>query len=239
MKHTYFYEKLNYNNADLFTLVWLPEEKGKFPSVLFRSPYVDHLADWDEDEICKLKYDEAKYWLEAGYAYIYQHCRGRGKSSGDCIPYINERADGLFYHDWVRARDFYNGEIFLCGISYTAAVHEVVAPYAEDIKGVVLDVMDPFRYNGYYRNGFFKVGLHGGWYTGMYKQKTMPDKGYDPAMFDMLPLSEYSQKVFGEKDRYFDEALKHPDKNDPYWTSEEAGGDYYKALLETKVPVLL
>lgn len=238
MKHIHFYKYLNYNNADLFTLVWLPDE-GKFPTVIFRSPYVDHLADWDEEEICKLKYEEAQKWLDAGYAYVYQHCRGRGKSSGDCIPYVNERADGLFLHDWIRQQDFYNGELFLCGESYTAAVHEVTAPFADDIKAAVLNVMDPFRYNGYYRNGFFKVGLHGGWYTGMYKQKTMPDKGYDPAMFDMLPLSEYSEKVFGEKEPLFDNALAHPDKNDPYWLSDEAGGDYYKALLEIKVPMLL
>ncbi len=239
MNCTYFYKYLRFNNARLFTLVWLPEKEGEFPTVIFRSPYVDDLQDRDEEDICKLKYEEAKDWLEHGYACVYQHCRGRGKSSGDCIPYLNERADGLFLHDWIRAQSFYNGELYLCGESYTAAVHEVVAPYAEDIKGAVLNVMDPFRYNGYYRNGFFKVGLHGGWYTGMYKHKTIPDKSYDPAMFDMLPLSQYSEKVFGEKDVYFDNALKHPDKNDPYWYSDEVGGDYYKALLETDVPLLL
>ncbi len=236
MKHFYIY--LNFNDADLFTLVWLPDE-GKFPTVIFRSPYVDHLQDWDEEEICKLKYEEAQKWLEAGYAYVYQHCRGRGKSSGDCIPYLNERSDGLFLHDWIRGQGFYNGELFLCGESYTAAVHEVVAPYADDIKAAVLHVMDPFRYNGYYRNGFFKVNLHGGWYTGMYKQKTMSDKNYDPALFDMLPLSDYSLKVFGEREKYFDDSLKHPDRDDPYWKTPEMGGDYYKALCDTDVPLLL
>ena len=232
MKHFYEY------TDGLFALVWPPDE-GKFPTVIFRNPYVDSVQNLSEEDICALEYKEAKKWLEAGYVYVCQHCRGRGRSEGDCIPYINERADGLRLHQWIREQDFYNGELFLCGESYTAAVHQTVAPYAEDIKGAVLNVMDPFRYNGYYRNGFFKVGLHGGWYTGMYKQKTMPDKGYDPAMFDMLPLSQYSEKVFGEKDRYFDEALCHPHKDDPYWHSEEAGGDYYKALLNTDVPLLL
>ncbi len=236
MKH--FYTYLNFNNADLFTLAWLPDE-GKFPTVIFRSPYVDNLQDWDEEQICSLKYEEAQKWLECGYAYVYQHCRGRGKSGGDCIPYINERADGLCLHDWIRQQSFYNGELYLCGESYTAAVHLTVAPYAEDIKGAVINVMDPFRYNGYYRNGFFKVGLHGGWYTGMYKQKTMANKNYDPAMFNMLPLSDYTEKVFGEKDEFFDKALCHPDRDDPYWQSNEAGGDYHKALMNTKVPLLL
>lgn len=239
MKRKHFYEYLNYNNADLFTLVWLPDKEGKFPTVIFRSPYVDNLQGWEEEEICSLKYEEAEKWLDHGYAYVYQHCRGRGKSTGDCIPYINERSDGLHLHNWIRAQSFYNGELFLFGESYTAAVHEVVAPYAEDIKGAVLHVMDPFRYNGFYRNGFFKVGLHGGWYTGMYKQKTMPDKGYDPAMFDMLPLSDYTEKVFGEREKNFDDALKHPDKNDPYWKTPKMGADYYKALCDTDVPLLL
>lgn len=234
-----FYKYIEFNGAELFTLVWLPCEQGKFPTVIYRSPYVDSVQDWSEEDICKLKYEEAKSWLEYGYAYVYQHCRGRGRSSGDCIPYVNERADGLYLHQWVREQSFYNGELFLCGESYTAAVHIVVAPYADDIKGAVLNVMDPFRYNGYYRNGFYKIGLHGGWYTDMFKHKTKPDKHYDPAMFNMLPLSDYSQKVFGEADKNFDDSLKHPKKDDPYWQSEEMGGEYRKALLETKVPLLL
>lgn len=58
-------------------------------------------------------------------------------------------------------------------------------------------------------------------------------------MFDMLPLSDYTLKVFGERDESFDDALCHPDKNDPYWKTSEMGGDYYKALCETDVPLLL
>ena len=62
-----------------------------------------------EEEICRNKSNEYKTWNENGYAVVFQHCRGRGKSSGDCIPYINEREDGLSLQDWIRNQPFYNG----------------------------------------------------------------------------------------------------------------------------------
>ncbi len=229
---------IDFNGTEFFTIVSLPNKEGKYPVVIFRDPYVDGAENMTEDALLQDASESAKPWNDRGYAYVCQHCRGRGRSGGDCIPYVNERADGLFLHDWIRQQCFYNGELYLCGASYTSAVHLVTAPFAPDIRGAVLEVMDYERYNGYYRNGFFKIDLHGGWYTGMYKHKSIPDKNYDPAMFNMLPLSEYSEKVFGEKDKYFDEALKHPSKDDAYWQSDEAGAYVHEAINNTTVPIL-
>ena len=104
----------------------------------------------------------------------------------------------------------------MCGGSYTSSVHFVTAPFAEDIKGAVLEVQDCERYNCNYRNGFYKMGLHGGWYVGMYKKKSNLKKNFTPASYNMLPLSEFSKTVLCEKAEDFDEILKHPDKNDSF-----------------------
>ena len=141
------------------------EANGSFPTVIFRSTYVDECLNMGEDEIVAQVMNKNNKWLEKGYAVVFQHCRGRGKSIGDCVPYIYEREDGLNLQEWIRNQPFYNGELYLIGYSYTSSVHFVTAPFAEDIKGAVFEVQDCERYNCNYRNGFYKMGLHGGWYV--------------------------------------------------------------------------
>lgn len=234
-----FFKYLEINEAKLFTVVCLPNSSGGFPAVIMRSPYVDGDENLNEEEICKNKLNEYKVWLDNGYAVVFQHCRGRGKSSGDCVPYIYEREDGLFLQDWIRKQPFYNGELYLCGSSYTSSVHFVTAPFADDIKGAVLQVQDCERYNCNYRNGFYKMGLHGSWYVGMYKKKSILKKNFTPETYNMLPLSDFSETVFGEKAEDFDEILKHPDKNDAFWGTRFGGGEAHNAIKHANIPILL
>ena len=211
------YQYLLCRETPLFTMIGLPQAEGKYPAVIFRTPYVDSEIEKTEAEICQQKLTEWAPWLENGYAVVSQHCRGRGKSGGDCIPYINEREDGLFLQDWVRQQPFYNGEIYLCGGSYLTSVHMVTAPCAPDIKGAVLEVQVSDRYTCNYRNGFYKMGLHGGWYVGMYKKNSIPVKPFVPECYHMLPLSDFSKAVLGEPAPDFDEILRHPKRDDPFW----------------------
>ena len=230
---------ISIDNAELFTVVCLPDEKEKFPTVIMRSPYVDGEEFLSEEEICQNKLKEFDCWIRSGYAVVFQHCRGRGKSTGDCVPYIFEREDGLFLQDWIRQQPFYNGELYLCGASYDSSVHFVTAPFAEDIKGAVLSVQDCERYNCNYRNGFYKTGLHGGWYVDMYKKKSITNKNYTDDSFNMLPLSDFSKTVFGENAEDFDEILKHPDKNDEFWATRYGGGEAHNAIKHADIPILL
>lgn len=234
-----FSKYLEINQAELFTAVCLPKNCGKFPTVICRSPYVDAAEQQTEEDIGADKLCEYKGWLENGYAVVFQHCRGRGKSSGDCVPYIYEREDGLFLQDWIRKQPFYNGELYLYGCSYTSSVHFVTAPFANDIKGAVLEIQDCERYNCNYRNGFYKMGLHGGWYVNMYKKKSIPNKNFTPATYNMLPLSDFSKTVFGEEAEDFDEILKHPDKNDAFWSTRYGGGEAHEAIKHANIPILL
>lgn len=234
-----YYEYLQNNEVKLFTVISLPDRKGFFPVVIYRNPYVDSDENLSEDEICAQKAVECQKWNEAGYAVVFQHCRGRGKSSGDCVPYIYERDDGLFLQSWIRKQSFYNGELYLCGGSYTSSVHFVTTPFAEDIKGAVLEVQDCERYNCNYRNGFYKMGLHGGWYVNMYKKKSNLKKSYTTDSYKMLPLSDFSKTVFGESAEDFDEILKHPNRNDLFWNTRYGGGEAHEAIKHANIPILL
>ena len=234
-----YYEYLDTHGAALFTAVCLPPRAEKCPTVIMRSPYVDKLEELTEEEVLSRTVEEQKKWLDAGYAVVFQHCRGRGKSGGDCIPYVHEREDGLFLQDWIRHRPFYHGELYLVGSSYTASVHFVTAPFAADIKGAVLKVQDCDRYNCNYRNGFYKMGLHGSWYVDMYKKKSIRCKPYTKESFHTLPLIRFSEAVLGERAADFDEILLHPKRDDPFWQTRYGGGEARDAIKNADIPILL
>jgi len=139
MVNNYFYynEYIDVGGAPLFTFIGLPEKDGKFPTVIFRSPYVDAHSEKTDKEVCDSYFESLKVWMARGYAVVYQHCRGRGKSGGDCIPYINERRDGLALWDWIRAQSFYNGEIYLWGSSYTTSSSSTKSSASAATSGTV------------------------------------------------------------------------------------------------------
>ena len=115
MMHHSFYRYLEFNGEKFFTICLLPEASGKFPILISRSPYVKQTVDMPEEKIVQEYYDHVKSWLDAGYAVLFQHCRGQGKSTGEFVPYIHEREDGLAFREWVRCQPFYNGELYLLG----------------------------------------------------------------------------------------------------------------------------
>ena len=202
-----------------------------------RNPYVDGAANMPEEKVADGIAVNNKNYTDGGYAVVYQHCRGRGKSTGDFVPYIYEREDGLALLSWVRNQPFYNGEIYLCGGSYTSSVHYSVAPFAEDIKGAVLNVQDCEKYNCNYRNGFYKTG-HGVWYLAMYKPKKIRKKSYAAESFFTLPLSGFSYSVLGEYAEGLEDIILHPDKDDEFWNTLYGGGDTHDAVKHANIPIL-
>ena len=239
MENKVMYHYLECNGVELFTMVFLPEENGQFPTVIYRTPYANGAVKKSVEEVCEKKHEEFQFWLDAGYAVVFQHCRGRGKSSGDFVPFIYEREDGLFLQDWVRKQSFYNGEIYLVGSSYLAAVHYVTAPFADGIKGAVLEVMDCERYNLIYHNEFYKMGFHGRWYVRNYKQNSGLTKSYTPDAYKTLPLTNITETLFGERAEDFEEILRHPNKNDAFWNTKIGGPESHDAIKHANIPILL
>ena len=233
-----YYEYINSHGADLFTVILLPDKEGAFPTVIVRTPYVDWLESKTEEFIVDLCKGENIPWLERGYAMVIQYCRGRGKSSGDCIPYIYEGRDSNSLYDWIRKQSFYNGELILKGGSYLSSVHYCAAPFKDDVKCAIFAFQDTNFYNLCYRNGFLKRNLIGGWYVGMYKAKSKMKKNYTNESFDMLPICNFTENVFGERVPCFDKMLLAPDKNDSFWDTVEGGVTEKHSLESADFPML-
>ena len=238
MEHYVYYEYVELNREKLFTIVLLPEKGGRFPIVVCRSPYVKRTVGMHEEEIMQEYYNGMKLWLDRGYAIVFQHCRGQGKSTGAFVPYVHEREDGLALRRWIRSQPFYKGEIFLMGGSYTASLHYATAPFESDIKGAVFEVQDSERYRLWYRNGQMRKG-HANWHFALYKDKCGLNKKFSMASFSELPLKGLSKRVLGDNADDFEQMLEAERPSHEFWRTRFGGFDAKDAVTNTDIPVLL
>lgn len=236
-----FYTKVEYiefNSATFFTVVLLPQKSGSYPTVVFRSPYVQNtvsLSDGEVEQNCLKAYN---VWLERGYAVVFQHCRGQGKSTGEFVPYIYEREDGLALRCWIRKQTFYNGELFLCGGSYTASLHYSTAPFESDVKGAVFEVQDSERYRLWYRNGQMRKG-HANWHFALYKNNSKRNKNFSIRSFSQLPLKDLSERVLNDRAEDFEQMLEAQYPHDDFWKTRYGGIEAKNATDTASIPILL
>ena len=92
--------------GDLATDVYLPDGAGSFPVVLQRTPYHRQVLE-----------SLAPRFVQAGYAYVAQDCRGKFDSTGTFTPLVHEAEDGLTTLDWVANQSWCNGRIGMWGRS--------------------------------------------------------------------------------------------------------------------------
>jgi len=86
-----------------------PKGEGRFPVVLFRTPY-NKARDLLDPEVTR--------WTDQGYVFVAQDCRGRHESEGHFEPMIQDAADGVDTIQWIREQPFCNGQVCMTGASY-------------------------------------------------------------------------------------------------------------------------
>ena len=223
----------------LCTVVLWPAEGDRFPAIVYRCPYEKETVGMTEDELILRVENEFSKFVDAGYAFFFQQCRGCGKSTGDFSPIVHERTEGLALQQYVRESEICDGELYLLGGSYTTLVHYVTAPFADDVKGASLESMVTEQYGMFYRNGFFKINLYGGWHRSVYKQNGGLNIDWSPEQYLKKPLTDLTRRVYGEPAEDYDAALAHPDRSDPFWDTPQGGSDAKDAVRDAGIPVLL
>ena len=221
----------------IYTYGSAPAEGVKCPIVISRNPYVQ------ESRIDGPSYARSHLgMLRRGYAVVQQHVRGAGVSEGKRVPYEHEHEDGLELLDYVRRLPWYNGELYLSGGSYLSSVHwAYLDTNPPDVKGAFLTIQDVNRYNIKYRNGFFKIALDGGWFAKEYWKTDHALMRNKDAKLSDFPLIEFSTRFWGRPEPAFDNPIRHPRPDDPFWRSYEpgSGADSRQAMLKSTMPVLL
>ncbi|MGF7054696.1 hypothetical protein GGC47_003899 [Bosea sp. OAE752] len=120
----------------LATDIHLPARDGRalpgpFPVVMERTPYGK--AERSRAEIGRgeaspmARSDVAAHFVRAGYAVVYQDCRGRYGSEGEFVKYVSDAEDGYDTCAWLVAQPWCNGKIGTMGLSYAAHTQAALA----------------------------------------------------------------------------------------------------------------
>ena len=94
--------------------VWRPSSTGRFPVLVYRTPYDRRRAQGPESTVA--------HAAARGYAVVIQDVRGRYGSDGDFEPYRNEGRDGFDTIEWAAAQPWSDGSVGTFGLSYPGAV---------------------------------------------------------------------------------------------------------------------
>ncbi len=95
-----------------------PAATGRFPTLVYRTPYGREHAEGN---------DIVRAALARGYAVALVDVRGRYGSEGVFVPYVNEGRDGYDTIEWAAAQPWSSGEIGTFGLSYPGAVQWLAA----------------------------------------------------------------------------------------------------------------
>ena len=235
----------------LYTVVIKPKKEGRFPVVMERCPYATPYNESVTAENCyTLNYmmnyvfprDEL---ITAGYCYVYQHVRGSGNSTGGEIYYAKyEHNDARDTMEWLRKQDFYSGEIYRYGASYTgmSAIIDACEHYP-DLKGIISLFPGSPPAQLMLHNGFIRNGLGTGWEVHQAKiQRPAFDHSYSFDTYRTFPQKDQRRLIFGDNDecgRMLSDAQAHPDERDTFWISSEGpGASLYRSYSELDVPTL-
>jgi putative CocE/NonD family hydrolase len=95
----------------LATDVYLPDGPGPFPAVLVRLPYDKN------GRYCWMPF-LAGHVISRGYAFLPQDVRGKFRSEGDPLAFVNEVPDGYDSIEWITQQPWSNGDVGMWGDSY-------------------------------------------------------------------------------------------------------------------------
>jgi putative CocE/NonD family hydrolase len=99
--------------------VWRPAAAGRFPVLVYRTPYDRRHAQGPKSTVARA--------AERGYAVVLQDVRGRYGSEGEFEPYRNEGRDGYDTIEWAAAQPWSDETVGTFGLSYPGAVQWLAA----------------------------------------------------------------------------------------------------------------
>jgi uncharacterized protein len=142
----------------LSTDIYLPPAAlggQRVPVLLERTPYdkrgTNHGDRTRLDPVPRPKPEIAAQFVEAGYAYVLQDCRGRYESEGKFTKYLNEAEDGFDTLAWLVGQPWCNGRVGTLGLSYCAHVQAALA--GMNPPGLSAMFLDCGGFSSAYHNG--------------------------------------------------------------------------------------
>ncbi len=142
------------DGARLATDIYLPEGKGQWPVILMRTPY-------NKDAMGA----QHQQWIRNGYAFVVQDCRGRFKSEGKYLPFMDDHFDGYDTVEWVAKQSWSNGKVGMIGgsaMGVTANQASITAP--PHLVAMYVQVAPASAYqHAVYTGGVFRKEMNEQW----------------------------------------------------------------------------
>ena len=208
-----------------------PTEGGKFPVLVYRTPY-------GKDD-AQQEYTTFRHAVERGYAVVIQDVRGRFHSDGDFRPYENEGRDGYDTIEWAASQPWSNGDVGTFGLSYPGAVQWLAAVQnPPHLKAMIPAMTFSTPQNFFYARGTWDMSWiewiwdNIAWDTRAKKNLPGPRtydealaawKGEGAKMLNTLPLLDL--KPLQQAAPYYFDWLRHPPE-DPWWNWSELRDKY-------------
>jgi putative CocE/NonD family hydrolase len=128
----------------LATDLYLPDNRGRFPVILVRTPY-----NKAEGRVI------GEFFGRYGYAVAVQDVRGRHASEGEFYPFRSEVADGVDMTRWARQQPWCNGRIGAFGLSYLGFTQWAMAVGNPELSSFAPIFISSDLYRGIYGEGAF------------------------------------------------------------------------------------
>src|SRR5260370_39075609 len=211
--------------------ILLPSVEGRFPTLVYRTPYGKHVALKEYTTFAKA--------VARGYAVVVQDVRGLYASDGEFVTYQNEGRDGYDTIGWVAKQSWCDGNVGPFGLSYPGAVQWLAAvENPPHLKAMLPAMTFSTPHNFFYSGGVFD----GSWLDWIWmniapdirRRKNLPGpKTYQEAeeswkrgherLQNFLPLRDLPD--FKEVAPFYYEWLAHPPA-DPWWDWAELRNKY-------------
>jgi putative CocE/NonD family hydrolase len=120
------------DGIQLATDAWIPAAGGPAPTLLVRLPYSKDMTTLYAYGLVPNIFA----LVEAGYAVVYQDCRGTFRSGGEFTPMFNEASDGADTVAWLLQQPWCDGNIGTYGASYLGFVQWAIASASSQLKAI-------------------------------------------------------------------------------------------------------
>lgn len=211
--------------------ILLPADSGRFPTLIYRTPY--------NKESALREYKTFEKAVARGYAVVAQDVRGRYASDGEFNAYWNEGHDGYDTIEWAAKQTWSDGNVGTFGLSYPGAVQWLAAvENPPHLKAMVPAMTFSTPRNFFYSGGVFDGSwLDWIWFNiapDLRRRKDLPgprtrkeaaaawEKEHQ-RLQEFLPLRELPD--FKDTGPFYYEWLSHP-AADPWWDWAELRNKY-------------
>lgn len=137
------------DGAKLAANVFKPAGTGPWPVVMTRTPYlkdgrIDKEHDPDGSKMRAALVKQAKHYTDAGFVFVLQDTRGKGRSQGFYAAFENDVEDGYDSVEWAAAQPWSNGAVGLSGGSAMGITSNEAAMAAPPHLKAAYVVVAPF-----------------------------------------------------------------------------------------------